>query len=149
MACETMQLRIFKLGTVLTYAFKLKTAQTRSGDPHFHGPGGRFAALAHVVLYRGTYLPKCEVSTPPPPPARGGGGVNETRLSEYWICFKITYNFGQNNGITPKLLQLFSLWEQNRNRIQSNRKSDVSNMVTLRVTIIYDWLRQVIASERK
>ena len=25
----------------------------------------------------------------------GGGGGNETRLYEFWICFNITYNFGQ------------------------------------------------------
>ena len=38
---------------------------------------------------------------------------------------------------------------KNQNRIQSERKSDLSNMVTLRVTIGYGWLRQVVVSERK
>ena len=62
--------------------FKLKTAQARSGDPHFHArpgahsgdphfharPGARSGALAIFSLCRGTYLPKFGVSTPPPPP---------------------------------------------------------------------------------
>ena len=35
--------------------FKLKTAQTRSGAPHFHArPGARSGALAHFSLCRGT-----------------------------------------------------------------------------------------------
>ena len=55
----------------------------------------------------------------------------------------------KNNGITQKLFQLFSSWEQKSEQNKNNRKSDVSNMVTLRVTIGYEWLRQVIASERK
>ena len=39
--------------------FKLKTAQARSGAPHFHArPGARSGALANVSLCRGTYLPK-------------------------------------------------------------------------------------------
>ena len=38
---------------------------------------------------------------------------------------------------------------KNQNRNQSKLKSDLSNMVTLRVTIGYGWLRQVVASERK
>ena len=53
--------------------FKLKTAQARSGAPHFYArPGARSRALAHFSLCRGTYVPKFGVSTPPPP---GGGGV--------------------------------------------------------------------------
>ena len=48
--------------------FKLKTAQARSGAPHFHArPGARSGARAHFSLCRGTYLPKFGVSTPPPP----------------------------------------------------------------------------------
>ena len=44
--------------------FKLKTAQARSGAPHFHARlGARSGALAHFSLY----LPKFGVSTPPPP----------------------------------------------------------------------------------
>ena len=51
--------------------FKLKTAQARSGAPHFYArPGARSGALAHFSLCRGTYVPKFGVSTPPP---RGGG----------------------------------------------------------------------------
>ena len=48
--------------------FKLKTAQARSGAPHFHARlGARSGARAHFSLCRGTYLPKFGVSTPPPP----------------------------------------------------------------------------------
>ena len=48
--------------------FKLKTAQARSGAPHFHvRPGARSGAWAHFSLCRGTYLPKFGVSTSPPP----------------------------------------------------------------------------------
>ena len=71
--------------------FTLKTAQARSGTPHFqaqarHGsgaphfharPGARSGALAHFSLYCGTYLPKFGVSTPPPPPPGW-------RQSEWW-----------------------------------------------------------------
>ena len=50
----------------------------------------------------------------------------------------------------PKKICNYSDYEsKNQNRNQSERKSDVSNMVTLRVTIGYGWLQQVIASERK
>ena len=50
--------------------FKLKTAEARSGAPHFHAqPGARCGARAHFSLCRGT-LPKFGVSTPPPPPPR-------------------------------------------------------------------------------
>ena len=58
--------------------FTLKTAQARSGAPHFQArsgaphfharPGARSGALAHFSHCRGTYLPKFGVSTPPPPP---------------------------------------------------------------------------------
>ena len=52
--------------------FKLKTAQARSGAPHFYArPGARSGARAHFSLCRGTYLPKFGVSTPPPPPPPG------------------------------------------------------------------------------
>ena len=53
--------------------FTLKTAQARSGAPHFHArPGARSGARAHFSLCRGIYLLKFGVSTPPPPPrARG------------------------------------------------------------------------------
>ena len=52
--------------------FKLKTAQARSGAPHFQArPGTRSGALAHFSLCRGIYLPKFGVSTPPPPPPPG------------------------------------------------------------------------------
>ena len=52
--------------------FKLKTAQARSGAPHFHArPGARSGARGHFSLCRGTYLPKFGVSTPPPPPPPG------------------------------------------------------------------------------
>ena len=44
--------------------FKLKTAQARSGVPHFHArPGARSGARAHFSLCRGTYLPKFGAST--------------------------------------------------------------------------------------
>ena len=50
----------------------------------------------------------------------------------------------------PKNYSNYSVHEsKDQNRNQNNRKSDVSNMVTLRVTIGYERLRQVIASERK
>ena len=53
--------------------FTLKTAQTRSGDPHFHARSGpRSGALANFSLCRGTYLPKFGVSNPPPPPPPPG-----------------------------------------------------------------------------
>ena len=59
--------------------FKLKTAQARSGAPHFHArPGARSGARAHFSLCRGTYLPKFGVSTPPPPNPR-----------VYGTCFSI------------------------------------------------------------
>ena len=49
--------------------FKPKTAQARSGAPHFHArPGARSGTRAHFSLCRGTYLPKLWVSSPPPPP---------------------------------------------------------------------------------
>ena len=52
-----------------TSIFKLKTAQARSGAPHFHArPGARSGALAHFSLCRGTYLPTFGVIPPPPPP---------------------------------------------------------------------------------
>ena len=58
--------------------FKLKTAQARSGAPHFHArQGARSGALAHFSLFRGTYLPKFGVSTPPPP--RGDRPVHNVR----------------------------------------------------------------------
>ena len=53
--------------------FTLKTAQARSGAPHFHArPVARSGARANFSLCRGTYLPEFGVSTPPPPP----GGVH-------------------------------------------------------------------------
>ena len=58
--------------------FRLKTAQARSGAPHFQArsraphfharPGARSGAVAHCSLCPGTYLPTFGVSTPPPPP---------------------------------------------------------------------------------
>ena len=55
--------------------FKLKTAQARSGAPHFYArPGARSGARGHFSLCRGTYLAtKIWGEYPPPPP--GGGGV--------------------------------------------------------------------------
>ena len=54
--------------------FKLKTAQARSGAPHFYArPGARSGALAHFSLCRGTYVPKFGVEYPPP-----GGGLIQT-----------------------------------------------------------------------
>ena len=52
--------------------FKLKTAQARSGAPHFHArPGARSGALAHFSLCRGTNIPtKIWGEYPPPPPRR-------------------------------------------------------------------------------
>ena len=47
----------------------LKTAQARSGAPHFHArPGARSGARANFSLCRGTYLPKFGVSSEYPPP---------------------------------------------------------------------------------
>ena len=52
--------------------FKLKTAQARSGAPHFHTrPGARSGARAHFSLCRGTYTKIWGEYIPPPP--RGGG----------------------------------------------------------------------------
>ena len=51
--------------------FKLKTAQARSGAPHFHArPGARSGTRAHFSLCRVTYmyLPKFGGEYPPPPP---------------------------------------------------------------------------------
>ena len=47
--------------------FKLKTAQARSGAPHFYTRlGARSGARANFSLCRGTYLPKFGVRTPLP-----------------------------------------------------------------------------------
>ena len=59
-------------------------------------------------------------------------------------------NFWSKLMALPKNYSNYSVYEsKNQNRNLSKRKSVVSNMVTLRVTIGYGWLRQVIASERK
>ena len=68
------------------HIFKLKTAQARSGAPHFHArPRARSGVLAHFSLCRGTYLPKFGVSTPPPPGSLNLTTSLITPLPEY-LC---------------------------------------------------------------
>ena len=73
--------------------FKLKTAQARSGAPHFHArPGARSGALAHfhfAAAHTG-------VSTPPPPRG-GGGGTVRTQMLNYGHTFSNYKTVNCNN----------------------------------------------------
>ena len=63
--------------------FTLKTAQARSGAPHFHARlGARSKARAHFLLCRGTYLPKFGVNIPP------GTIPSENTIKPNGNCFK-------------------------------------------------------------
>ena len=71
--------------------FKLKTAQARSGAPHFHArPGARSGARAHFTLPRHIPIPKFGVSTPPPPrSARSVGSVSVHPWHPHVVCFAL------------------------------------------------------------
>ena len=75
--------------------FKLKTAQARSGAPHFHAQlGARSGALAHFSFCRGTYLPKLGVSTPPPRD-RGNVAAFARQRNDACCCVFIAFVVGQ------------------------------------------------------
>ena len=91
-----------------------QTRPGNSGESHFHAQNGSssfrspsFLSSKRLNSFRRPSFSRtgsafrslcpcfCPCEYPPPPAPGGGGGGNETRLSEFWICFKITYKFGK------------------------------------------------------
>ena len=88
--------------------FTLKTAQARSGAPHFHArPGARSGAWAHFSLCRGTYM-----YLPPPPPP--------TPDSESWRLCQLQQFRIRKMSVTVHITKLFQ-----------NQRDDVSYIVTI------------------
>ena len=109
--------------------FTLKTAQARSGAPHFHAQNGSnsFRRPSFSRSTGSSFRSPCPFFFTLPRHIPTNIWVDETSLSEFWINYDVlkSPNFWSkirvHNGITQKVLQLFSLWEQKSE--QKSKKS--------------------------